>query len=94
MDDTVVKMLTLRSWRRGMREMDLLLGPFAEANLPAMPPAERDAYAALLEENDQDLYAWVVAETKGTPVAPAPHAALIARIAAAAMERHGKSVKV
>lgn len=94
MDDKVVKMLTLRSWRRGMREMDLLLGPFAEASLPAMSEAERDAYAALLEENDQDLYAWVVAETNGARAAPACHAALIARIAAQAMERHGKRLKV
>ncbi|AXC51111.1 succinate dehydrogenase assembly factor 2 [Paracoccus suum] len=83
----------MRSWRRGMREMDLLLGPFAEAELPAMPPRERDAYAALLEENDQDLYAWVIAASGGGTGSPAPaeYAPLIDRIAAAAAARLAKS---
>ena len=87
-DDRTLRMLTMRSWRRGMREMDLLLGPFAEAALPAMPAPERETYAALLEENDQDLYAWVVAETNGRPAAPPHYADLIARIAARA--KNGK----
>lgn len=91
MTDTAVKMLTMRSWRRGMREMDLLLGPFAEAELASMPAPERDAYAALLNENDQDLYAWVVAASAGRSAAPPEHAPLIDRIAAAAAARLGKS---
>lgn len=87
MDEAEIRKLTLRSWRRGMREMDLLLGPFAEAELPGMSEAERTAYAALLEESDPDLLAWIVAETVGRPQAPAAHAALIARIARAAEGR-------
>lgn len=57
-----LKRLTLRSWRRGIREMDLILGPYADARLAALDAARLDAYEALLEENDQDLYQWVTAQ--------------------------------
>lgn len=91
MDERTVKMLTIRSWRRGMREMDLLLGPFAEAELPAMTDAEGEDFAALLEENDPDLYAWVVAASAGRTEAPPKFAALIARVAEAATVRLARS---
>lgn len=77
------KRLTLRSWRRGMREMDLLLGPFAEAALAGMDGAHLDLYEALLAENDQDLWAWVI----GRAVAPAQYHALLAAITKAAEAR-------
>ena len=54
-----LKRLRMRSWRRGMKEMDLILGPFADGPLAQLPAAELDAYEALLAENDQDLYRWV-----------------------------------
>ncbi len=38
----------MRSWRRGTKEMDLVLGPFAEAHLAAMDPALLALYDALL----------------------------------------------
>ena len=38
--------------------MDLLLGSFADAHIPAMGEAELDLYEALLGENDPDLYNW------------------------------------
>jgi antitoxin CptB len=68
--------LRMRSWRRGMREMDLILGPFADAALAGLGPAERDAYERLLEENDQDLYAWIA----GSGAPPADFAGLVRRI--------------
>lgn len=89
--DPARKRLLMRSWRRGMREMDLLLGPFAEAELAAMDGPTLDAYARLLDENDQDLYAWIVAESRGEPGCPPPYAGLIARISAAASDRIGKN---
>ena len=49
-----LKRLRIRSWRRGTREMDLILGPFADGPLPGL-----DAYEALLEEADPDLYQWI-----------------------------------
>lgn len=57
--DVRLKRLRLRSWRRGMREMDLLLGPFADAELAAVPPRALDRYEEMLSENDQDLYLWL-----------------------------------
>lgn len=58
--------------------MDLILGPFADAELAALDRTARDAYAALLEENDQSLFAWVT----GQETAPARHAAALARVRA------------
>ena len=57
-----LKRLSMRSWRRGTREMDLILGPFADANLDQMSAAELDLYDQLLNENDQDLYQWVTGQ--------------------------------
>ncbi|MEM9145868.1 MAG: succinate dehydrogenase assembly factor 2 [Pseudomonadota bacterium] len=73
-----LKRLGLRSWRRGTREMDLIFGRWFDAEGAALSPAELDAYEALLEENDWDLYYWV----SGAQPCPAPKAPLIARIAA------------
>lgn len=52
------KRLIFRSWHRGTREMDLLLGSFADAHVAGMDDAMLDLYEALLGENDPDLYNW------------------------------------
>ena len=52
--------LKYRAWHRGFVEADLILGPFADTNLPAMAPDELDAFERLLETPDHDLYAWIV----------------------------------
>ncbi len=57
---TRLKRLTMRSSRRGTREMDLILIAFSRVALPGMGEADLDLYEALLAENDQDLYAWIV----------------------------------
>ena len=62
-----LKRLRLRSWRRGTREMDLILGPFAESALPTLDDGALDEYEALLDQPDPDLYAWVCGA--GEPVA-------------------------
>ena len=67
----------MRSWRRGTKEMDLVLGPFADANLAGMGEADLALYDRLLEENDQDLLPMVL----GQRPAPEGLQALIARIA-------------
>ena len=53
------KRLLFRSWHRGMREADLLLGPFAERQLPSMSDGDLDRFEALLEERDDALVAWI-----------------------------------
>ncbi len=64
MDDRL-KRLRMRSWRRGTKEMDLILGPFADAHLGDLTAAELDLYEGLLDENDQDLYQWVSGQSDG-----------------------------
>ncbi|WP_020178771.1 succinate dehydrogenase assembly factor 2 [Methylopila sp. M107] len=48
-----------RSWRRGTREMDLLLGRFANAEIERFTPAEFADFEALIEELDRDLFDWI-----------------------------------
>jgi antitoxin CptB len=50
--------LKFRSWHRGTREMDLLMGSFADANLDRFGQDELDAYEVMLELSDPDLYNW------------------------------------
>jgi len=72
-----LKRLQMRSMRRGIKEMDLILTAYAAGNLAGMEQATLDCYEALLHENDQDLYQWVT----GQVPAPAQYGALIADIA-------------
>ena len=68
-----------------MKEMDLILGPFADAEAGGMDGAALDLLEALMAENDQDLYRWI---TTGEGV-PSGYGALIARIGGQARSRHG-----
>ncbi|WP_406870069.1 succinate dehydrogenase assembly factor 2 [Thioclava sp. 'Guangxiensis'] len=79
-----LKRMTMRSWRRGMKEMDMVLGPFADSELAKMDPATLDLYDALLEEYDQDLYLWV----SGAKPCPPEYLQLLQVIAAFAKKRH------
>lgn len=89
MDDHEARLrrLRMRSWRRGTREMDLILGPFADARLQEMDAATLDRLEALLEENDQDLYPWVTARMRGEAAGPAALGPLLDEIAAHAAGR-------
>lgn len=60
--ETRLKRLQMRSMRRGIKEMDILLTAYAQANLAQMDAARLDLYEALLQENDQDLYQWVTGQ--------------------------------
>ncbi len=71
-----IKRLKMRSMRRGIKEMDIILDAFATQNLDAMSDDDLTLYDALLDENDQDLYQWVT----GQIPAPSPFEALMARI--------------
>ena len=54
-----LKRLNIRAWRRGTREMDLILGSFCDARAASLDLSELDLFETLLGENDQDLYLWV-----------------------------------
>src|ERR1700730_19444624 len=53
------KRLLFRSWHRGTRESDLILGRFADAHLAAFDEAQLDFYEALLDCADADIFDWV-----------------------------------
>ena len=65
-DDARLKKLRLRAWRRGFREADLILGPFADHHVPGFGPAELDWFEQLLDQPDQDVYDWIL-ERAPTP---------------------------
>ncbi|MGA9253433.1 MAG: succinate dehydrogenase assembly factor 2 [Roseobacter sp.] len=54
-----IKRLKMRSMRRGIKEMDLILQRFAETHLDSMDDPGLTTYDAMLSENDHDLYQWV-----------------------------------
>lgn len=51
-----------RAWHRGMREMDILLGRFADAELARLSDTEMDEFEEILEAIDRDLLAWLTGE--------------------------------
>ena len=59
-DEARLKKLKFRAWRRGFREADLILGPFADQHVQGMDEDALDAFERLLEVPDQDLYAWII----------------------------------
>lgn len=54
--------LRFRAWHRGMREVDLLLGRFADAHLDALDEADLTSFEALLEVPDPVVLAWITSE--------------------------------
>jgi antitoxin CptB len=59
------KKLTFRAWHRGMKEMDIILGNYADRNLSTFDEAALDEFEALLHVPDQALYSVLV---QGAPV--------------------------
>jgi antitoxin CptB len=59
-DDARLNKLKFRAWRRGFREADLTLGPFADTHVASFGEAELDEFERLLEVPDHDLYAWII----------------------------------
>ncbi|WP_460274695.1 succinate dehydrogenase assembly factor 2 [Celeribacter sp. ULVN23_4] len=60
------KRLKIRAWRRGIKEMDLLIGGYADAHLATMTEADLDEFEQLMDEHDQDLLAYTTG-LKPTP---------------------------
>ena len=51
-----------RAWHRGIREMDLLMGRFADAEIATMPEPDLDEFERLIEVPDRDLFRWITGE--------------------------------
>ncbi|KEJ96323.1 antitoxin CptB [Pseudosulfitobacter pseudonitzschiae] len=71
-----LKRLKMRSMRRGIKEMDIILSAYADDTLHTMDDAALTLYDDMLNENDQDLYQWVTGQAE----APERFRALIGRI--------------
>jgi antitoxin CptB len=54
--------ILFRAWHRGIREMDLIMGRFADAEIGTMPEAELDEFERLIEVPDRDLFRWITGE--------------------------------
>ena len=61
------KKILFRAWHRGMREMDLIMGRFAEERLDTMTDHDLDVFELLIEAPDRDLLAWITGR-EATPV--------------------------
>ena len=71
--------LRYRAWHRGTKEMDLMLGPFADAHLDGLDAPELDRLESLMDEEDTDLLKWVMGQD---PVPRTINAALLDTIIA------------
>lgn len=66
-DDLRIKRLRYRSWHRGCKETDLILGQFSENGLAALAPAMLDTYERLLDEDDADIWNWIIGKSVPAP---------------------------
>jgi antitoxin CptB len=55
--------LLFRAWRRGVREIDLIVGRFADAYIDKFDEPGLDDFERLIEVPNAELYAWVVGDT-------------------------------
>ncbi|UWR21484.1 succinate dehydrogenase assembly factor 2 [Sulfitobacter sp. S190] len=83
--ETREKRLVMRSMRRGIKEMDLILSAYARDRLAAMTVQDLDLYDRLLNENDHDLYQWVT----GQVPAKDPYGAMVSDIQSHVAGIHG-----
>jgi antitoxin CptB len=58
------KRLKYRAWHRGTKEMDLVLGPYCDANIEGFDEATLDRLEALMDEEDPPLLTWVMGQVE------------------------------
>lgn len=58
------KRLKIQSWRRGMKEMDLILGPFIDSNFHSLTDTELLSYERILLKDDQEVFSWLSKRNK------------------------------
>ena len=56
--------ILFRAWHRGMRETDLIMGRFADAEIGKLTDAELDVFEQLIEVLDRDLLSWITGEAQ------------------------------
>jgi antitoxin CptB len=60
--------IRFRAWRRGMREMDLIMGGFVDSEIRGLDAKELDDLEALLDAEDDAVYRWL-SGPEGAPAA-------------------------
>jgi antitoxin CptB len=65
--DTRRRRLLFRCWHRGMREMDLIMGRFADAAVEQLTSDELADFEHLMEVPDRELLAWITGEAEVPP---------------------------
>ena len=63
-EEILIKRLKIRSWRRGMKEMDIILGKFIDQEIQTMDDNEITAYENLLNNDDQTIFSWILNKEK------------------------------
>lgn len=76
MDDRRKK-LKFRAWRRGFKEIDLILGGFADRKLADLTEAQVDDFERLLDAPDQDVFTWITGQASAPAEYDTPTLALI-----------------
>ena len=56
----LIKRLKMRSWRRGMKEMDIILGKFIDHSIDFLTDNEIESYENLLNNDDQTIFSWIL----------------------------------
>ncbi len=75
--------ILFRAWRRGLREMDLALGQFADAHLTELGEQDLGEFERWLDLPDPDILAWITGEAPTPTEFDTP---LFARLRAAPRE--------
>lgn len=73
--DLWLKRLSYRSWHRGCKETDLVLGTYCDQNIATLQKADLERFESLLDEEDADIWAWL------TGKAPCPKPEFVPLIA-------------
>jgi len=73
------KRLLFRAQRRGFKEVDLIFGTFAAQEVARLDETGLDAFEALLDAPDQDVFSWLMG---AAPVPPAFDTPTFARLKA------------
>lgn len=64
--------LAFRAWHRGIKEMDLIFGGYADLHIAKMSESDLDEFELMLETNDRDLLKWFTGEEPVPDVADTP----------------------
>ena len=84
--DNIKKRIRIRSWRRGMKETDLILGKFIDESLNALSESELLCYERLLLEDDKNIFSWILQKEE----VPAEFRLLIKKISEFTFNYHKK----